>query len=187
MSVTTKNQPAKANAFEEVMAALNDDQRVAVEHLEDPMLVIAGPGTGKTQIIAARIGNILTTPDTQSQPQNILCLTYTDAGTIAMRKRLLDFMGPMAYRVNIYTFHAFCNEVIQQNLDYFGKRTLEPISELETIDLLRELIDNLDKYHPLKRFKNDAYFEVDRLQKLFDLMKRKTGQLNPLITVLTVT
>ena len=173
MSVTTKNQPAKANAFEEVMAALNDDQRVAVEHLEDPMLVIAGPGTGKTQIIAARIGNILTTPDTQSQPQNILCLTYTDAGTIAMRKRLLDFMGPMAYRVNIYTFHAFCNEVIQQNLDYFGKRTLEPISELETIDLLRELIDNLDKYHPLKRFKNDAYFEVDRLQKLFDLMKRE--------------
>jgi DNA helicase II / ATP-dependent DNA helicase PcrA len=173
MTMTGKNQPVSDSAFKDVMASLNDDQRVAVEHLEDPMLVIAGPGTGKTQIIAARIGNILTTSDTQAQPQNILCLTYTDAGTIAMRKRLLDFMGPMAYRVNIYTFHAFCNEVIQQNLDYFGKRILEPISELETIDILRELIDNLDNYHPLKRFKNDAYFEVDRLQKLFDLMKRE--------------
>src|SRR6185295_1809357 len=116
-------------------------------------------------------GNILSITD--AQPQNILCLTYTDAGTIAMRKRLLQFIGPTAYRVNIYTFHAFCNEVIQSHLDYFGKRILEPVSELEQIDLLRELIDSLAMNHPLKRFKNDAYFEVDRLRKLFDVMKKE--------------
>ena len=71
---------------------LNEAQRRAVETTEGPVLVIAGPGTGKTQIIAARIGHILSSKLTQAQPQNILCLTYTDAGAIAMRKRLLDFI-----------------------------------------------------------------------------------------------
>ncbi len=47
-------------------------------------MVIAGPGTGKTQILASRIGKILL--ETDSQPRNILCLTYTDAGVVAMRQ-----------------------------------------------------------------------------------------------------
>lgn len=109
--MTDKFQSA---AFEKALNELNNAQREAVDQIDGPVLVVAGPGTGKTQIIAARIGNILTQTDTA--PQNILCLTYTDAGTIAMRQRLMKFIGPTAYRVNIYTFHAFCNEVIQSIL-----------------------------------------------------------------------
>ena len=90
-------------------------KRRAVDTIEGPVMVIAGPGTGKTQILSARIGKILL--DTDTQPQNILCLTYTDAGVIAMRKRILEFIGADAYKVNIYTFHAFCNDVIQDNLE----------------------------------------------------------------------
>ena len=96
--------------FLKALARLNANQRKAVDKTEGPVLVIAGPGTGKTQILAARIGKILLDSDTQ--PHNILCLTYTDAGAVAMRKRLFDFIGPEAYRVHIYTFHAFCNDVI---------------------------------------------------------------------------
>ena len=66
---------------------LNDQQRKAVDTIEGPVMVIAGPGTGKTQILASRIGKILL--ETDAAPQNILCLTYTDAGAMAMRKRLL--------------------------------------------------------------------------------------------------
>jgi DNA helicase-2/ATP-dependent DNA helicase PcrA len=131
-------------SFAEAYASLNDNQRKAVDTIEGPVLVVAGPGTGKTQILAVRIGKILMETDTL--PDNILCLTYTDAGTIAMRKRLLDFIGPDAYRVHIYTFHAFCNDVIQANLDYFGKRELEPISELENVNLIEQLLEEL----PLK-------------------------------------
>jgi DNA helicase-2/ATP-dependent DNA helicase PcrA len=80
-------------SFTEAYASLNDNQRKAVDTIEGPVLVVAGPGTGKTQILAVRIGKILMETDTL--PDNILCLTYTDAGTIAMRKRLLDFIGPM--------------------------------------------------------------------------------------------
>src|SRR2546428_5688330 len=100
------NQQLEYNqAFRTALNNLNTQQRQAVETIDGPVLVVAGPGTGKTQILAARIGKILL--DTDTDARNILCLTFTDAGAINMRKRFFDFIGPDAYRVNIYTFHAF--------------------------------------------------------------------------------
>ncbi|HZW65846.1 MAG TPA: ATP-dependent DNA helicase, partial [Hanamia sp.] len=157
--------------FKEEYQKLNEQQKKAVDTIEGPVMVIAGPGTGKTQILAARIGKILL--DTDALPQNILCLTYTDAGAIAMRKRLLQFIGPDAYKVNIYTFHGFCNEVIQQNLSLFEKTALNPVSDLERIQLYKTLIDHLPKNNPLKRYRGDVYFEITNLQNLFSTMKRE--------------
>ena len=150
---------------------LNPAQKEAVDTIEGPVMVIAGPGTGKTQILAIRIGKILLETDTL--PQNILCMTYTDSGAVAMRKRLLKIIGPDAYKVNIHTYHSFCNQVIQDNLSYFEKNTLEPISDLESIALLRELIDQFPKNHPLKRYRSDVYFETKNLRQLFSSMKRE--------------
>src|SRR5687768_3504096 len=163
--------------FSKEYERLNEAQRQAVDQVEGPVMVIAGPGTGKTQILSARIGKILLS-DAQIEPNNILCLTYTDAGVVAMRRRLLQFIGPDAYRVAIHTFHAFCNEVIQDNLSLFEKTALDPISDLERIELLKELIDAFPKDHPLKRYRGDVYFEVNNLQTLFSLMKREgwTGE-----------
>src|SRR5690348_3470295 len=156
--------------FTEEYKRLNDQQKLAVDTIEGPVMVIAGPGTGKTQILASRIGKILL--ETDSQPQNILCLTYTDAGVVAMRRRLLSFIGPDAYRVNIYTFHAFCNDIIQENLSLFEKTALDPISDLEKIQLFKTLIDGFPKNHPLKRYRGDVYFEMYNLQNLFSTIKR---------------
>lgn len=157
--------------FNEAYQMLNEQQRKAVDTIEGPVMVIAGPGTGKTQILAARIGKILL--DTDVLPENILCLTYTDAGTIAMRRRLQQFIGADAYKVNIYTFHAFCNDVIQDNLSLFEKNALDPISELESIQLFKMLIDQFPKNHPLKRYRGDVYFEINNLRNLFSSMKRE--------------
>lgn len=157
--------------FHEEYSRLNENQKKAVDEIEGPVLVIAGPGTGKTQILAARIGNILLKTD--SHPENILCLTYTEAGTIAMRKRLLSFIGPDAYKIPIHTFHSFCNLVIQENLDYFGLKALEPISDLEKIEVMKEIIDEIDINNPLFRVKGDPYFESYRLSSLFELMKKE--------------
>ncbi|MEI7472252.1 MAG: ATP-dependent DNA helicase [Chitinophagaceae bacterium] len=151
--------------------ALNPQQQKAVDSIEGPVMVIAGPGTGKTQILAARIGKILL--ETDVAPQNILCLTYTDAGTIAMRKRLQQFIGADAYKTNIYTFHAFCNDIIQENLSLFEKTALDAISELESIALFKQLIDEFPKNHPLKRYRGDVYFEINNLRQLFSSMKRE--------------
>ena len=157
--------------FTEEYEKLNPQQRMAVDTIEGPVMVIAGPGTGKTQILASRIGKILL--DTDAAPENILCLTYTEAGVLAMRKRLLQFIGPDAYKVNLYTFHAFCNDVIQENLSLFEKTALDPISELEKIQLYKDLIDSFPKNHPLKRYRGDVYFEINNLQSLFSNMKKE--------------
>lgn len=165
------NKEKLEKKFLEEYERLNEKQRLAVNTIEGPVMVIAGPGTGKTQILASRIGKILL--ETDATPENILCLTYTDAGVVAMRKRLLQFIGPDAYKVNIYTFHAFCNDVIQENLSLFEKTSLDPISELEKIQLFKELIDAFPKNHPLKRYRGDVYFEVNNLQSLFSTMKKE--------------
>jgi DNA helicase-2/ATP-dependent DNA helicase PcrA len=157
--------------FTQALEQLNPQQRTAVDTIEGPVMVIAGPGTGKTQILAARIGKILL--DTDAQPENILCLTYTDAGAIAMRRRLQQFIGADAYKVNIYTFHAFCNDVIQDNLSLFEKNSLDAISELESIQLFKTLIDRFPKNHLLKRYRGDVYFEINNLKNLFSSMKKE--------------
>ena len=164
--------PTKYNEkFLEALARLNPGQLAAVNQVEGPVLVVAGPGTGKTQILAARIGKILLETDTKAH--EILCLTYTEAGVVAMRNRLIEFIGPEAYRVNIYTFHAFCNDIIQENLDYFGRNSLEAISDLDSVILFRQLIDEFPIDHPLKRFTSDPYIDLGRLKKLFSTMKQE--------------
>ncbi|HNP54345.1 MAG TPA: ATP-dependent helicase, partial [Ferruginibacter sp.] len=87
--------------------------------------------------------------------------------------RLLQFIGPDAYKVNLYTFHAFCNDVIQDNMNLFEKSSLDPISDLERIELFKTLIDSFPKNHPLKRYRGDVYFDIGNLQHLFSTMKRE--------------
>ncbi len=155
--------------FNRHLDSLNAAQTAAVEDIDGPMMVIAGPGTGKTHILTARIGRILR--DTDTQPGNILCLTFTDAGVYAMRERLLELIGPEAHRVHIYTFHSFCNNVIQENMEYFGRHELEPLSELERVELLRNLIDQLPSEHLLRQRSNDVYYYERHLFDLFKKMK----------------
>ena len=151
---------------------LNVEQKKAVDAIEGPVLTIAGPGTGKTQLLAIRIGKILN--DTDTSPHNILCLTYTEAGVVAMRKRLLEFIGPEAYKVHIHTFHSFCNSIIKENIDAFSDfGDLEAISDLEKVELMQDLIDSFPINHPLKRLKGNIYYEKDRLGSLFSEMKKE--------------
>ena len=168
MSINKERLEAK---FGEEYERLNPQQQQAVTTIEGPVMVNAGPGTGKTQILALRIASIL--QQTDINPNNILCLTYTDNGAIEMRNRLLKIIGSAAYNVRIHTFHSFCNEVIQDNLTYFGKLNLAPIGDLEEIDLFYKLIDSIEKNNPLKRFRGEVYYEKDRLKSLYSLMKKE--------------
>ena len=167
----TIDRSQRNEAFLRLLELLNPAQRSAVEQIEGPVLVVAGPGTGKTHILAARIGKILLETDTR--PQNILCLTFTDAGVNAMRERLLEMIGPDAYRVPISTFHGFCNRVIQENMEYFGKGRLEPITELERIEIVRKILDDLAPEHPLRAGKKEVYLFENHLRDLFATMKKE--------------
>lgn len=121
---------------------LNPEQRKAVETIDGPVMVVAGPGTGKTQVLALRIANILLQAD--ANPYNILCLTFTESGVTAMRNRLKNFIGSAAYQVKIHTFHSFCNEVIQNFPDKFEfSKELNQLDDINKIKILREVIDEL--------------------------------------------
>ena len=157
-------------SFADTLLALNKEQAEAVRHIEGPVLVVAGPGTGKTHILSARIGQIL--KETDTAPYNILCLTFTDAGVQAMRERLLKLIGPEAHKVHIFTFHSFCNKVIQDNLDLFARQDLALLDDLERQEIIREIIDELPHDHPLKKGRgSDIYFYEKHLADLFKIMK----------------
>ncbi len=172
MKRDTKNIKSKYDAvFRKEITRLNPAQKEAVENIEGPVLVVAGPGTGKTHILSARIGQIL--EETDTAPHNILCLTYTDAGVHAMRKRLLEFIGPEAHRVHINTFHSFCNNVIKDNLSMFGLQDLEATTELERMEIIGDILDNIDKSNPLRNLKGDHRVWDKKVVQLYDTMKKE--------------
>ena len=160
-----------AAAFQNVYNTLDVQQKQAVDAVKGSVMLVGGPGTGKTEIIATRIAKILF--ETNTNPDNILCLAYTDAAVLAMRKRLGTFIGPAAYRVNIFTLDELCDDIIGDNIFVFERHSMDKISALEKVSLYKKLIDAFPKNHPLKRSRGDVYFEINNLQNLFELMKRE--------------
>lgn len=172
LSLSFEQKKVLNQKFKEALDKLNDHQRRAVETTEGPVMVLAGPGTGKTETIALRIGYIL--QHTDARPHNLLCLTYTEAGALTMRTRLLKYIGPEAYHVSIFTFHAFCNQIIQDNRSTFGTfRDLRPVSDLELVDIYRDMLLDLPAEHPLRRLSGQRFFDLPRFRNLFDYLKRE--------------
>jgi DNA helicase-2/ATP-dependent DNA helicase PcrA len=128
--------------FQEKLDFLNDEQREAVETIEGPVVVVAGPGTGKTQILTLRIANILKKMGAEFAP-NILALTFTNAGVHAMRKRLAEFIGTeLAYQVGIFTFHSFAEEQIRNNPEVFKNFAFSrPITDIQKIEIIEEILE----------------------------------------------
>src|SRR3989344_4719115 len=103
--------------YETEYTRLNSSQKTAVDAIDGPVLVIAGPGTGKTQLLSLRVVNILNSTDTS--PENILCLTFTNKAAVNMRLRLSSLVGSPAQGVMIKTFHSFAAEIMNLYPDYF--------------------------------------------------------------------
>ena len=139
--------------YEEALKGLNNAQREAVTTIEGPVLVIAGPGTGKTQLLSVRVARIL--QETDTLPQNILCLTFTESGAQNMRERLTRFIGQNAYNVNIGTYHSFGGDLIRRFPEVFAETRLQaPADELTKRQVLREIVENLSYTNPLKQVRH---------------------------------
>lgn len=128
--------------FDQVYQSLNDTQKKAVDTIEGPVLVVAGPGTGKTQLLSARVANILRRADVN--PENILCMTFTEEAARNMRERLQGIIGHAAYDVGIYTFHSFGASIISQYNEYFYNGIgAEAIDELASFRIFHDLFSQL--------------------------------------------
>ncbi|MCE9549096.1 UvrD-helicase domain-containing protein [Candidatus Nomurabacteria bacterium] len=113
------------NFFTSEYKKLNPLQREAVDTIDGPVMVVAGPGTGKTQVLALRIGNILKKTDIKSD--GILCLTFTNSAVKAMKERLRKYIGAEASKVKVSTFHSFGMEILEK---YYSALDLEKMPEL---------------------------------------------------------
>ena len=123
---------------------LNQKQKEAVEYLEGPLLVLAGPGTGKTQLLSEKVAYILNNIDTL--PSNILCLTFTESGALNMRERLKTIIGVDAMKVNIGTYHSFGQDILSQYRNYspdYDRVIDAAIDEVMQYKIIKELRDAL--------------------------------------------
>lgn len=155
--------------FEKHYRALNPEQKKAVDTIDGPVMVIAGPGTGKTQILTLRIANILLRTDTQ--PENILALTFTEGGAHNMKKRLAEIMGARAYKLNIHTFHGFCNELISRFPERFPRIVGgTPITDADQLLLIEEILAG-GIYSFLRPYGDPLYY-VKKILSAIQALKR---------------
>jgi DNA helicase-2/ATP-dependent DNA helicase PcrA len=157
--------------FDEEFKRLNKEQRAAVEATEGPLLVLAGPGTGKTQLLSMRVANILKKNDVL--PGNILCLTFTDNAARNMRERLGTIIGQPAYHVAIHTFHSFGADIINQYPDYFTERQLlQQVDELGRYELLHDIFERLPHGNPLSTKVGDNFIFLKDVLSVISWLKQ---------------
>ena len=156
--------------FAEGYKKLNPKQKEAVDALDGPVMVVAGPGTGKTQVLSLRIANILDKTDT---PDNgVLCLTFTNAGVRAMRERLAALMGSRGNRVVVSTFHSFAKNLIDKYYPLAGFDQIpELLADTESIALVDEILEDGQWVHLRPRSDSARYF--GDLKSLISLLKRE--------------
>jgi len=163
-------QTQDRDAFNAAYASLNTEQKKAVDTIDGPVMVVAGPGTGKTQILTLRIANILIETDTS--PESILALTFTESGAKAMRERLRRYIGATAYQVPIYTFHGFAEQLISRYPDAYhrviGGR---PANDLEKITLLEQILNN-PEIQLLRPMGNPQYY-VPHILRIIGQLKQE--------------
>lgn len=152
-------------------AKLNDNQRQAVDYIHGSLLVIAGPGTGKTELLSMRTAQILKQTDTL--PNSILCLTFTESGATNMRQRLRQIIGEDAYKIAIHTFHSFGTEIINQYREYFFRGAdAQPVDELTQYQIISGILEELDWRNPLSAKNNGEFVYIKELIRIISEFKQ---------------
>jgi DNA helicase-2/ATP-dependent DNA helicase PcrA len=160
--------PPKSTDF---LKNLNPAQRKAVEKIYGPVLVLAGPGTGKTHLLTTRISFLLD-QKIGTEPHNILCLTFTESGASQMRTRLQKLIGNEAYKVKISTFHGFCQWVMDEYPQYFSsvQKNREIADDLQKALAFQETIQS-KKWEFFSNVWDDFLFRNDVLKSISHLKR----------------
>jgi len=128
---------------EGTIKALNPAQKQAVEHGEGPALVVAGAGTGKTQVITQRIARLV--KDKKAEPGQVLALTFTEKAAREMAERLYDLIGWHAYQVPVMTFHAFGAELLGRYATHIGRSVRGGLlNDTQKALLLQQSLDKIE-------------------------------------------
>lgn len=116
--------------LDKALTDLTEIQKQAVEWVDGGLLILAGPGSGKTQVLTARIGNILS--KNKDHTFRVLALTFTNKAADEMMERVMNFVPGMEERVLISTFHGFCGQVLRQHGIHIGVKSDFTIYSLDS-------------------------------------------------------
>ena len=157
--------------FDKRYNTLNERQREAVETIDGPLMVIAGPGTGKTELLSMRAAYIL--KKTDSTPQNILCLTFTEQGAEAMQRRLIDIIGPEGYQIAVHTFHGFAADIASRYRHYFyGGAEVSVADNIQLHQIISSIVESLEYNNPLKTSFGGEYTALGDIRTAISEIKR---------------
>lgn len=130
---------------------LNKEQQEAVITTEGPLLVIAGAGSGKTKVLTTRIAHLI--KNIGVDPSNILAITFTNKAAKEMKERVVNLLGPIAYQIQISTFHSFGLSVVRDNYKLLGyKKEFTILDSDDSLLIVKRILKdmNLDSkiYNP---------------------------------------
>lgn len=137
----------------------NDNQREAIEHLNGPLLIVAGPGSGKTMILVERVIHLIKNHD--KKPESFLLITFTKKAADELRERLINKIGDLAIKIHVSTIHSFCYNILADNPEYHNLATdFKVFDELSQIMFLRTYFKELklNKSFKTKEAKNIQHF-----------------------------
>lgn len=124
------------------LSELNDVQRQAVEHLKGPVMVIAGPGSGKTRVLTYRIVHMI---NSKIAPWNILTLTFTNKAAKEMKARIESLIGPQANKMWAGTFHSIFARILRVEAHHIGFPNNFTIYDTDdSKSLIKEIIKSLN-------------------------------------------
>jgi DNA helicase II / ATP-dependent DNA helicase PcrA len=127
----------------ELLAGLNTEQRQAVETVDGPLLLIAGPGSGKTRTLTHRIAYLL--QERGAPPYSILAVTFTNKAAKEMKDRLERLVGGVARDLTVGTFHNFCVRVLRQHGHHFGlDRSFTIYDTDDQMSVIKRALKDLD-------------------------------------------
>jgi len=129
---------------EELLADLNPAQREAVLHVEGPLLVVAGAGSGKTRVLTHRVAHLIRAHGVK--PNEILAITFTNKAATEMRERLERMLGRTARAIWILTFHAACGRMLRREAERLGYRSTFTIyDQADQVRLVKACLEELGK------------------------------------------
>jgi ATP-dependent DNA helicase UvrD/PcrA len=129
---------------EELLADLNPAQREAVLHVEGPLLVVAGAGSGKTRVLTHRVAHLIRAHGVR--PNEILAITFTNKAATEMRERLERMLGRTARAIWILTFHAACGRMLRREAERLGYRSTFTIyDQADQVRLVKACLEELGK------------------------------------------
>ena len=147
----------------------NIKQQECIDNINGKYLVLAGPGTGKTFTIIQRIKSMI---ERGIEPSKILCLTFTDAAANEMKIRLEKELDKLSVDVNIYTYHSFCCNIIDEYPEEFElSHSYRIMNDAVLRAFIKECIDEINPKE-FRTEKNDPYYYIDTIKRRIEEIKK---------------